>query len=121
MNLEKENINDGICAVDYAFQRIGGKYKGRILWRLSQFEVMRYNELAKGMLGISTKMLTQTLRELEADNLIYRKVYPQVPPKVEYRLTETGKELIPFIEYLFHWGCKQLGRDSFVILEECHT
>ena len=117
----KINENKDICAVDYAFQRVGGKYKGRLLWRLSQSEVMRYNELAKDMADISTKMLTQTLRELEADNLIHRKVYPQVPPKVEYRLTETGKELIPFIEYLFHWGCKQLGRDSVSILEGCHS
>lgn len=116
----KRNDNKDICAVDYAFQRIGGKYKGRILWRLNQFEVMRYNELAKDMADISTKMLTQTLRELEADNLVDRKVYPQVPPKVEYRLTETGKELIPFIEYLFEWGCKQLDRDSLAVLKECH-
>lgn len=117
----KIDENKDICAVDYAFQRVGGKYKGRLLWRLSKSEVMRYNELAKDMEDISTKMLTQTLRELEADNLIHRKVYPQVPPKVEYRLTETGKELIPFIEYLFHWGCKQLGRDSVNILKECHS
>lgn len=120
MKLKKDDNKD-ICAVDYAFQRIGGKYKGRILWRLSQFEVMRYNELSKDIGDISTKMLTQTLRELEADKLISRKVYPQVPPKVEYRLTETGEELIPFIEYLFHWGCKQLERDSSALLKECHS
>lgn len=117
MKFKKEDNKD-ICAVDYAFQRIGGKYKGRLLWRLSQSYVMRYNELAKDMTDISTKMLTQTLRELEADNLIHRKVYPQVPPKVEYRLTETGKELIPFIEYLFHWGCRQLGYDSLSVIDE---
>ena len=52
-------------------------------------------------------MLTQTLKELETDNLIHRKMYPQVPPKVEYSLTETGKELIPFIQYLVDWGYKK--------------
>ena len=113
--------NKDICAVDYAFQRVGGKYKGRILWRLNEWHIMRYSELAKDLADISTKMLTQTLRELEADNLIERKVYPQVPPKVEYRLTETGKELIPFIDYLFKWGCKQLGREVKCEREAYHA
>lgn len=68
---------------------------------------MRYGELSREMSDISTKMLTQTLKELETDNLIHRKMYPQVPPKVEYSLTETGKELIPFIKYLVDWGYKK--------------
>ena len=76
--------------------------------------VLRYGELSREMSDISTKMLTQTLKELEADNLIHRKMYPQVPPKVEYSLTETGKELIPFIKYLVDWGYKQMAEDSQV-------
>lgn len=110
MRLKREEEKE-ICAVDYAFQRISGKYKGRILWRLYQVKVMRYSELQRELDDISTKMLTQSLRELEADNLIVRKVYPQVPPKVEYQLTESGKELIPVVEHLLRWGSKQLGRD----------
>lgn len=117
MKLKKDE-NKEICALDYAFQRIGGKYKGRILWRLKANEIMRYSEIRKDMEDISTKMLTQTLRELEADNLISRKVYPEVPPKVEYSLTKTGEELIPFIEYLFTWACKELGRDVLSICDE---
>lgn len=78
-----------ICVLDFAFQRIGGKYKGRILWALNKYSVMRYGELSREISGITTKMLTQTLRELESDNLIHREMYPQVPPKVEYTLTET--------------------------------
>ena len=80
----KKNEREEICAVDYGFQRIGGKYKGRILWHLHWSKVMRYGELRKLMEDISTKMLTQTLRELEQDGLVNRKSYNQVPPKVEY-------------------------------------
>ena len=95
------------CAVDYAFQRIGGKYKGRILWLLRD-HVLRYGELKKAVVGITPKMLTQTLKELEADELVSRKVYLEVPPKVEYALTSTGKELIPFIKQMQIWGEKQM-------------
>ncbi|MCE7067022.1 helix-turn-helix domain-containing protein [Dyadobacter sp. CY326] len=99
------------CSVDYAFRRIGGKYKGRILWYLHEHSILRYGELGRTMPDVTTKMLTQTLRELEADNLISRKVYLEVPPKVEYTLTDVGKELIPFIEYLKGWGEKQIEKE----------
>ena len=104
----KKNIKKAHCAVDYAFQRIGGKYKGRILWVLRD-GLLRYGELNRAIVGITPKMLTQTLKELEADELITRKVYSEVPPKVEYSLTETGKELIPFISQMRSWGEKQIA------------
>ncbi|NOU39630.1 MAG: helix-turn-helix transcriptional regulator [Ferruginibacter sp.] len=104
----KKNIQKAYCAVDYAFQRIGGKYKGRILWVLRD-GLLRYGELNRAIVGITPKMLTQTLKELEADELITRKVYLEVPPKVEYSLTETGKELIPFISQMRSWGEKQIA------------
>lgn len=104
----KKNIQKAYCAVDYAFQRIGGKYKGRILWVLRN-GLLRYGELNRAIVGITPKMLTQTLKELEADELITRKVYSEVPPKVEYSLTETGKELIPFISQMRSWGEKQIA------------
>jgi len=88
----KKNIRQAHCPVDYAFQRIGGKYKGRILWVLKDV-VLRYGEVKRAVIGITPKMLTQTLKELEADELIRRKVYLEVPPRVEYSLTETGYEL----------------------------
>jgi DNA-binding HxlR family transcriptional regulator len=103
---------NNVCVLDYAFQRIGGKYKCRILWALHKYNVMRYGELNREISGITTKMLTQTLRELELDDFIHREMYPQVPPKVEYSLTETGKELIPFIEYLVKWGYKKMGESK---------
>ncbi len=103
----KEN---NICAVDYAFRRVGGKYKGRILWHLNVHKILRYGQLNKKLKDITPKMLTQSLRELEKDNLVHREVYKEVPPKVEYALTETGKELIPFIKYLKDWGEKEIER-----------
>lgn len=99
------------CSVDYAFRRIGGKYKGRILWYLHEHKTLRYGELGRKMPDVTTKMLTQTLRELEVDNLIHRKVYHEVPPKVEYTLTEVGQDLIPFIEHLRQWGEKQIKKE----------
>ena len=96
------------CPVDYAFQRIGGKYKGRILWFLKN-GLLRYGELKRIVEGITPKMLTQTLKELETDQLISRKVYAEVPPRVEYSLTETGRELIPFINQMRIWGEKQMS------------
>jgi len=106
----KKKGNRAHCAVDYAFQRIGGKYKGRILWILRE-GILRYGELKRAVVGITPKMLTQTLKELEADGLIGRKVYLEVPPRVEYSLTDTGKELIPFISLMRTWGEKQMAAD----------
>jgi DNA-binding HxlR family transcriptional regulator len=95
------------CPVDYAFQRVGGKYKGRILWYLKD-GILRYGELKRVVEGISPKMLTQALKELEEDHLVNRKVYPEVPPRVEYSLTKTGIELIPVIDKMRIWGEKQV-------------
>ena len=75
-------------------------------------KILRYGELRKYIKDITTKMLTQTLRELEDDKLINRKVFHEVPPKVEYSLTETGQELIPFIDYLRQWGEKQMEKQE---------
>lgn len=106
--MSKKSIEEPICAVDYAFRRIGGKYKGRILWYLSNNEVLRFGELRRSLKNITTKMLTQTLRELESDGLVNRKVYHEVPPKVEYSLTDSSKQLIPFINLLREWGEHQM-------------
>lgn len=113
--MAKNNSDTPICSIDYAFRRIGGKYKARILWYIySNKNVMRYGELKRKVQNITSKMLTQTLRELEDDQLLSRKVYPEVPPKVEYSLTDTGMELIPFIEHLGAWGEKQMKKENIV-------
>jgi DNA-binding HxlR family transcriptional regulator len=108
--IKNEACTDVVCSVDYAFKRIGGKYKGRILWNLSQKTILRYGELRKTLEDVTPKMLTQTLRELEEDELINRKVFHEVPPKVEYSLTAIGGELIPFINHLKDWGDKQRAK-----------
>jgi len=100
------------CSVDYAFRRIGGKYKGRILWSLNEHKIIRFGELGRVLTDVTTKMLTQTLRQLEKDDLIVRKVYHQVPPMVEYSLSETGLELIPFITYLKEWGDNKIEKEK---------
>ncbi|PGH40618.1 MAG: transcriptional regulator [Candidatus Nephrothrix sp. EaCA] len=98
------------CSVDYAFRRVGGRHKGRILWHLHLHAIMRYGELRKALSNVTPKMLTQTLRELEQDGLIRRKAYHEALPKVEYSLTEMGAELIPFIDHLRQWGDKQIAK-----------
>lgn len=99
---------EAYCPVDYAFQRVGGKYKGRILWFLKD-GMLRYGELRRKVEGISPKMLTQALKELEADGLIERKVYHEVPPHVEYTLSGSGQQLIPSIDQLRLWAIEQVG------------
>lgn len=106
--MAKKCSDSPTCGVDYAFRRIGGKYKGRILWALHDHKVLRYGELQRVLADVTTKMLTQTLKEMETDQLIDRVVYHQVPPKVEYSLAEFGTELIPFITYLKEWGDKKM-------------
>ncbi len=110
----KKKSEDPVCSVDYAFKRIGGKYKGRLIWYLNNRTIMRYGELRKELSDITPKMLTQSLRELEEDNLIVRKVFHQVPPKVEYSLTNVGNELIPFINYLKEWGDRQIEKEKMI-------
>ncbi len=91
------------CAFSFTLDLISGKWKGMVLWYL-QDGTLRYGELRKKLGKITQKMLTQTLRELEKDKLISRKVYPVVPPKVEYTITKRGARLIPIFEQLIEWG-----------------
>ncbi len=88
----------------YTLSLISGKYKMVVLYTLSTFEVVRFNELKRFIGTISYKTLSATLKELENDKLIIRTEYPQVPPKVEYRLSERGKSLIPILNDMCEWG-----------------
>ena len=90
----------------YTLSLINGKYKMTILYTLMEFGVVRFNEMKKYIGGISYKTLSAALKELEADQLINRKEYPQIPPKVEYSLTERGKSLIPILDGMCEWGDK---------------
>lgn len=95
------------CPVSATLELIGGKYKALILWHLSE-KSLRFSELKKLIKSATPKMLTQQLRELEAHKLIHREVFPVVPPKVEYSLTEDGKSLMPILVAMRDWGASYL-------------
>ena len=95
------------CPVESTLELIGGKYKALILWHLSQGK-LRFSELHKVINGATPKMLTQQLREMEAQALIHREVFPIIPPKVEYSLTELGRSLMPVLIAMRDWGADYL-------------
>ena len=94
----------GETGFSYTLSLINGKYKMVILYTLMEFGVVRFNEMKKYIGGISYKTLSATLKELEADELVHREEYPQIPPKVEYTLSERGKSLMTVLDQLCVWG-----------------
>ena len=103
--------NTGIEAADfsrtgysYTLSLISGKYKPIILYCLMEYEPVRFNEMQRYIKGVADKTLSQSLKELESDGLIDRKVYPQMPPKVEYSLTARGRSLMQVMDKLCDWG-----------------
>lgn len=99
------------CPVEATLELIGGKYKALILWYLSS-EKLRYSQLRDLLTGITPKMLTQQLRELESRQLVHREVFPIVPPKVEYSLTELGKSLMPILVAMRDWGASYMRQTN---------
>jgi DNA-binding HxlR family transcriptional regulator len=97
--------------VDYVLQQIGGTWKAPVLWRLKS-KTLRYTELEKDIPHISQKMLTKTLRELEADGIIDKKVYAKVPPHTEYSLTAKGKKVISLIESIRKTGIELMQEEG---------
>lgn len=95
------------CPVSATLELIGGKYKALILWHLSD-GTLRFSELHRRVSSATPKMLTQQLRELEAQELIARQVYPVIPPRVEYSLTELGRSLLPILVAMRDWGAGYL-------------
>ncbi|KYZ75526.1 HxlR family transcriptional regulator [Anaerosporomusa subterranea] len=91
------------CAMELTLDLIGGKWKSLILWHLGE-NTLRFSELRRSLPQVTQKMLTQQLRELEENGLIERFVYRQVPPKVEYSLSEAGRSLLPILATLCEWG-----------------
>ena len=89
---------------NYTMSLIQGKYKMFILYTLMEFGVVRFNEMHKYIGGITYKTLSSTLKQLEADGLIVRREYPQIPPKVEYSLTDRGQSLMPILDQMCEWG-----------------
>lgn len=102
--MQKWSPDECKCPITYTLSVIGGKWKWLILYKLFQNGVQRYGELKQSMPSITHKTLSQQLKELEAEELVYRNQYYQVPPKVEYSLTQKGKTLIPILQRMSDWG-----------------
>ncbi len=100
-------MSEANCPVETTLDLIGGKYKALILWHLSA-GTLRFNQLQKLITSATPRMLTLQLRELESQNLISRKVYAEVPPKVEYSMTDLGRSLMPILTAMRDWGAEYL-------------
>jgi DNA-binding HxlR family transcriptional regulator len=99
-----DDIEHPACPAQRALDVVGGRWKVPILCHLFDRKVCRFSELRRSLPGCTQKMLTQQLRELEHDGVVHRKVYPQVPPKVEYSLTPLGQSLKPVISAMCKWS-----------------
>lgn len=106
-----------ICGIDAALDVVSGKWKGLVLWELHALGTRRFAELRRALPGVSEKMLTQHLRQMEEDGLVHRKVYAEVPPKVEYSLTEVGAALNEALGPLGEWGRERLRREGCAVLD----
>ncbi|MDC7956345.1 helix-turn-helix domain-containing protein [Fusobacterium simiae] len=102
--MSKTLIADEMCPMDLGINILSGKWKLKILWNIQRKKVIRFNELQKLLGTITTKTLTNQLRELEEQKIIKRNIYPEVLPKVEYSLTEIGESIIPVLKMLCEWG-----------------
>ena len=107
--IEKANFED--TGFSYTLSLISGKYKMVILYCLMEFGVVRYNEMKRYLKTVSHKTLSLSLKELERDGLIIRKEYPQIPPKVEYSLSDKGKSLMKILDELCTWGDEHKDRN----------
>lgn len=108
----KENCDYDQCPISTAITIIGGKWKIPVLYNLRE-KTLRFSELKKALPHVTQKMLTQQLRELEKDGLVSRRVYAQVPPKVEYSITPLAKKLEPILDALCAWGLEYQGEKPF--------
>lgn len=109
-----ERIEQGQAEIRAAFSAFAGKWKLEILWLLGQ-RVHRFNELKRAIPGVTQHMLTQQLRELEHDGMVSRTVYPEIPPRVEYQITEDARRLRPVFEAIFAWSRQRgaaAGKDA---------
>lgn len=118
-------MEQSICPVETTLDLIGGKYKALILWHLSG-GTLRFSQLQKLVQSATPRMLTLQLRELEKQNLIQRKVYAEVPPKVEYSMTELGRSLMPILTAIRDWGAEYLRSQDiepncFMMSDCCET
>lgn len=106
-----------ICGIDAALDVVSGKWKGLILWELDEHGTRRFAELRRGLPGVSEKVMTQHLREMEQDGLVHRHVYAEVPPRVEYSLTGDGRDLNRALGPLGDWGRERIRRHGMGLVD----
>lgn len=111
---EEVEIAPDNCPVTYCIKRIGGKWKPVIIY-LIRNDCNRFGAMQRAISGISKQMLTNQLRELEADGILDRTIYPEIPPRVEYSITEYGETLLPIIDAMTAWGKKQMAHSTAVV------
>ncbi|MGN6509475.1 MAG: winged helix-turn-helix transcriptional regulator [Chitinophaga sp.] len=115
-NARNEDVILRNCGMAYTLSVIGGRWKATILFSLLEGR-MRYNELRKAMPGVSERMLVAQLRELEGHGLVKRNVFPEVPPRVEYELTELGRSTAPMLQCMSDWGNKHRRKGQAVAVQ----
>ena len=109
----------GRCPVHYTLSQLEGKWKWIILWQIHEAGVVRYNKLKETLSPVAHKTLSQQLKEMEAGGLIHREQYNQVPPKVEYSLTEKGKTLLPILNLMNEWGKANMIAEKLEVHKTC--
>jgi len=112
----KSEIRQHTCPVETGLELLSGKWKPRLLWKFYKQGTLRYGELKRATPEITAKMLTQQLRELERDGLLIRKVYAEVPPKVEYALSDFGYTLGPILDLIADWSTSEQRRISHILV-----
>lgn len=117
-NIESDHctLNHCNCPIEATLNVIGGKWKPMILCLLAN-DTLRYNKIQQLIPEVSPKMLTKQLRELEDDGLVARKMYPEIPPKVEYSITDFGRTVLPVLKTLLDWGAEYLGKKCIVTMQ----
>ncbi|BBI36450.1 putative HTH-type transcriptional regulator YdeP [Cohnella abietis] len=110
--------SEGQCPVELTVSLIGGKWKLLILYQLDNHGTKRFNELRRIFPDITQRTLTRQLRELESDGLVDRKIFTEIPPKVEYSLSETGRSLVPILLQLKDWGISYREQDRLRVRDE---
>ncbi|MGL6228180.1 MAG: winged helix-turn-helix transcriptional regulator [Culicoidibacterales bacterium] len=105
--MREKNLQEHFCPLEHVTTVIGGKWKLRILWQLTQMEVIRFNELKRQINGITDLMLTKSLKELAQDGIVERIQYNEVPPRVEYKLTLAGEQLLAAFQPVTEWAMNQ--------------
>lgn len=121
MKYEPKTEKEIMCPIEYGLGIFGGKWKARIICVISANDVLRYNEIRKELGNITDAVLAAMLKVMAADGLINRKQYNEIPPRVEYALTEKGKSVLPILQSICHWSRQQTKDELDRKLPSCKT